>query len=98
MTRKLVAIVGRKLLADVISPLVNKPQENSEALAADIIISREANRQPARARAVLPANAVLVTTSWKTSLSISCRMRATAAALMKTRKDRVENYESMNID
>ncbi|WP_312698722.1 P2 family phage major capsid protein, partial [Escherichia coli] len=36
---KLVAIVGRKLLADKYFPLVNKPQENSEALAADIIIS-----------------------------------------------------------
>ncbi|EBT0661513.1 P2 family phage major capsid protein, partial [Salmonella enterica] len=33
---KLVAIVGRKLLADKYFPLVNKPQENSEALAADI--------------------------------------------------------------
>ncbi|EHM7919654.1 P2 family phage major capsid protein, partial [Salmonella enterica subsp. enterica serovar Infantis] len=31
---KLVAIVGRKLLADKYFPLVNKPQENSEALAA----------------------------------------------------------------
>ncbi|EDU8139727.1 P2 family phage major capsid protein, partial [Salmonella enterica subsp. houtenae] len=38
---KLVAIVGRKLLADKYFPLVNKPQENSEALAADIIISQK---------------------------------------------------------
>ncbi|WP_142887424.1 P2 family phage major capsid protein, partial [Klebsiella pneumoniae] len=38
---ELVAIVGRKLLADKYFPIVNKDQPNSEALAADIIISQK---------------------------------------------------------
>lgn len=51
---ELVAIVGRKLLADKYFPIVNKDQPNSEALAADIIIS-QTHRQPARRPcAVLP--------------------------------------------
>ncbi|MBJ5033192.1 P2 family phage major capsid protein, partial [Salmonella enterica subsp. enterica serovar Derby] len=60
---KLVAIVGRKLLADKYFPLVNKPQENSEALAADIIISQKRiGNLPAVRVPYFPANAVLVTT------------------------------------
>nr|WP_275592998.1 P2 family phage major capsid protein [Enterobacter hormaechei] len=33
-------IVGRQLLADKYFPIVNRDQPNSEAMAADLIISR----------------------------------------------------------
>lgn len=38
---ELVVICGRKLLSDKYFPLVNKEQENSEKLAADLIISQK---------------------------------------------------------
>lgn len=37
----LVVICGRELLSDKYFPLVNKEQENSEKLAADMIISQK---------------------------------------------------------
>jgi hypothetical protein len=38
---ELVVITGRKLMADKYFPIVNKEQENTESLAADIIISQK---------------------------------------------------------
>lgn len=51
----LVVICGRALLADKYFPLVNKEQENSEALAADMIISQKRMGLTSRTCAVLPA-------------------------------------------
>lgn len=95
---KLVAIVGRKLLADKYFPLVNKPQENSEALAADIIISQKRiGNLPAVRVPYFPANAVLVTTL--ENLSIYFMDESHRRSIDENpKKDRVENYESMNID
>ncbi|EEJ2473867.1 capsid protein, partial [Salmonella enterica subsp. enterica] len=95
---KLVAIVGRKLLADKYFPLVNKPQENSEALAADIIISQKRiGNLPAVRVPYFPANAVLVTTL--ENLSIYFMDESHRRSIDENpKKDCVENYESMNID
>lgn len=95
---KLVAIVGRKLLADKYFPLVNKQQENSESLAADIIISQKRiGNLPAVRVPYFPANAVFVTTL--ENLSIYFMDESHRRSIDENpKKDRVENYESMNID
>ncbi|HBN1719432.1 TPA: phage major capsid protein, P2 family [Escherichia coli] len=58
----LVVICGRELLSDKYFPLVNKEQENSEKLAADMIISqkRMGGLQAVRAP-FFPPNALLIT-------------------------------------
>ncbi len=48
-------ICGRELLSDKYFPLVNKEQENSEKLAADMIISQKRMGGLQAVRAVLPA-------------------------------------------
>ncbi len=95
---KLVAIVGRKLLADKYFPLVNKQQENTESLAADIIISQKRiGNLPAVRVPYFPANAVFVTTL--ENLSIYFMDESHRRSIDENpKKDRVENYESMNID
>ena len=95
---KLVAIVGRKLLADKYFPLVNKQQENTESLAADIIISQKRiGNLPAVRVPYFPANAVFVTTL--ENLSVYFMDESHRRSIDENpKKDRVENYESMNID
>ncbi|EOW8921221.1 phage major capsid protein, P2 family [Escherichia coli] len=58
----LVVICGRELLSDKYFPLINKEQENSEKLAADMIISqkRMGGLQAVRAP-FFPPNALLIT-------------------------------------
>ncbi|STH58818.1 P2 family phage major capsid protein [Escherichia coli] len=52
---ELVVVCGRELLSDKYFPLVNKEQDNSEKIAADLIISPETHGRPAGcARAFLP--------------------------------------------
>ncbi len=93
---KLVAIVGRKLLADKYFPLVNKTAGKHRVARGGYHHQPEAHRQPAsRARAVLPGERGIRDHAGK-SLSTSW-MRATAAASMRTQRPR-GNYESMNID
>ncbi|MGT2042117.1 P2 family phage major capsid protein, partial [Enterobacter hormaechei subsp. xiangfangensis] len=59
---ELVVITGRKLMADKYFPIVNKEQENSESLAADIIISQKRiGNLPAVRVPYFPANALMVT-------------------------------------
>lgn len=95
---KLVAIVGRTLLADKYFPLVNKAQENSEALAADVIISQKRiGNLPAVQVPYFPANAILITSL--ENLSIYFMDESHRRSIDEnSKKDRVENYESMNID
>ncbi|HDT5500058.1 TPA: phage major capsid protein, P2 family [Klebsiella aerogenes] len=95
---KLVAIVGRKLLADKYFPLVNKQQENSESLAADVIISQKRiGNLPAVRVPYFPANAVLVTTLENLSIYFMDDSHR-RSVIENPKRDRVENYESMNID
>ncbi|MBJ9569831.1 phage major capsid protein, P2 family [Citrobacter braakii] len=95
---ELVVITGRKLMADKYFPLVNKAQENSETLAADIIISQKRiGNLPAVRVPYFPANALMVTRL--DNLSIYFMDDAHRRAIIEEpKKDRVENYESMNID
>ncbi|WP_410969147.1 P2 family phage major capsid protein, partial [Salmonella sp. SAL04284] len=58
----LVVIVGRQLLADKYFPIVNKEQDNSEMLAADVIISQKRiGNLPAVRVPYFPADAMLIT-------------------------------------
>ncbi|NPR02541.1 capsid protein, partial [Escherichia coli] len=58
----LVVIVGRQLLADKYFPIVNKEQDNSETLAADVIISQKRiGNLPAVRVPYFPADAMLIT-------------------------------------
>lgn len=95
---ELVVITGRKLLADKYFPIVNKSQDNSESLAADIIISQKRiGNLPAVRVPYFPANALMVTRL--DNLSIYFMDDAHRRAIIEEpKKDRIENYESMNID
>lgn len=94
----LVVICGRKLLADKYFPLVNQEQPNTEALAADVIVSQKRiGNLPAVRVPFFPANAIFITTLANLSIYImddSHRRHIEENA----KRDRVENYESMKID
>ncbi|MGP2668087.1 phage major capsid protein, P2 family [Serratia marcescens] len=94
----LVVICGRKLLADKYFPLVNQAQPNTEAMAADVIVSQKRiGNLPAVRVPFFPANAMMVTTLENLSIYImdeSHRRHIEENA----KRDRVENYESMKID
>ncbi|VDR25930.1 phage major capsid protein, P2 family [Raoultella terrigena] len=90
--------MGRKLLADKYFPIVNKDQPNSEALAADIIISQKRiGNLPAVRVPYFPPNAIMVTRL--DNLSIYFMDESHRRSIIENPKlDQVENYESMNID
>ncbi|EDA7566172.1 capsid protein, partial [Salmonella enterica subsp. enterica serovar Typhimurium] len=94
----LVVIVGRQLLADKYFPIVNKEQDNSEMLAADVIISQKRiGNLPAVRAPYFPADAMLITKL--ENLSIYYMDDSHRRVIEENPKlDRVENYESMNID
>lgn len=94
----LVVIVGRQLLADKYFPIVNKEQDNSEMLAADVIISQKRiGNLPAVRVPYFPADAMLITKL--ENLSIYYMDDSHRRVIEENPKlDRVENYESMNID
>lgn len=95
---ELVVITGRKLMADKYFPIVNKEQENTESLAADIIISQKRiGNLPAVRVPYFPANALMVTRL--DNLSIYFMDDAHRRSIIENpKKDRIENYESMNTD
>ncbi|MDN4056326.1 phage major capsid protein, P2 family [Massilia sp. YIM B02763] len=95
---ELVVICGRSLMADKYFPLVNKDQDNSEKLAADLIISQ---KRIGGLQAVqvpfFPANALLITRL--DNLSIYYQDGARRRAIIDNpKRDQVENYESSNDD
>ncbi|MGQ5780085.1 phage major capsid protein, P2 family [Serratia sp. IR-2025] len=94
----LVVICGRKLLADKYFPLVNQDQPNTEAMAADVIVSQKRiGNLPAVRVPYFPANAMFVTSL--ENLSIYFMDESHRRHIEENAKrDRVENYESMNID
>lgn len=92
----LVALVGRKLLADKYFPLVNKVQDNSEAIAADVIISQkrlgglQAIQVP-----FVPDDAIVITRL--DNLSIYWQEGSRRRTILdNAKRDRIENYESSN--
>lgn len=94
----LVVICGRQLLADKYFPLVNKAQENSESLAADMIISQKRiGNLPAVRVPGFPANAFLITRL--DNLSIYWQDGTHRRHIEEVpKRDRIENYESINED
>lgn len=95
---ELVVICGRQLLADKYFPLVNQEQANSEALAADLIISQKRiGNLPAVRVPFFPANALLITRM--DNLSIYWQEDTHRRHMVENAKrDRIENYESINED
>ncbi|MGL5005793.1 phage major capsid protein, P2 family [Plesiomonas sp.] len=92
----LVVICGRALLADKYFPLVNKEQDNSESLAAEMIISqkRMGGLQAVRAP-YFPANALLITRL--DNLSIYWQEDTRRRSIIDNpKRDRIENLESVN--
>lgn len=92
----LVVICGRELLSDKYFPLVNKDQANTEALAADLIISqkRMGGLQAVRAPS-FPANAVLITRLDNLSIYWQEDTRR-RSVIDNPKRDRIENFESVN--
>lgn len=94
----LVVICGRQLLADKYFPLVNKEQPNSEAMAADVIVSQKRiGNLPAVRVPYFPANAMMVTRLDNLSIYImdSAHRRHIEE---NAKRDRIENYESLKVD
>ncbi|ENJ3240776.1 phage major capsid protein, P2 family [Salmonella enterica] len=92
----LVVVCGRELLSDKYFPLVNKDQDNSEKIAADLIISqkRMGGLQAVRAP-YFPANALLITRLDNLSIywQVDTRRRS---VIDNPKRDRIENFESVN--
>ncbi|HEI7943906.1 TPA: phage major capsid protein, P2 family [Morganella morganii] len=93
---ELVVICGRKLLSDKYFPLVNKEQENSEKLAADLIISQKriGGLQAVRAP-YFPENALFITRLDNLSIYWQSETRR-RHIINNPKRDRIENYESVN--
>ncbi|CAI2432831.1 phage major capsid protein, P2 family [Serratia ficaria] len=95
---ELVVICGRQLLADKYFPLVNQEQPNTEAMAADLIISQKRiGNLPAVRVPYFPADALLITRM--DNLSIYWQEDTHRRHMVEnSKRDRVENYESINED
>lgn len=93
---ELVVICGRSLMADKYFPIVNRDQPNSEALAADLIISQKriGNLQAVQAP-FFPANAMLITRLDNLSIYWQEGTRR-RSVIDNPKRDRVENFESVN--
>ncbi|MDY7245634.1 phage major capsid protein, P2 family [Enterobacter hormaechei] len=92
----LVVVCGRELLSDKYFPLVNKEQDNSEKIAADLIISqkRMGGLQAVRAP-FFPANALLITRLDNLSIYWQEDTRR-RSVIDNPKRDRIENFESVN--
>lgn len=93
---ELVVVCGRELLSDKYFPLVNKEQDNSEKIAADMIISqkRMGGLQAVRAP-FFPANALLITRLDNLSIYWQEDPRR-RSVIDNPKRDRIENFESVN--
>lgn len=94
----LVVLCNRKTVADKYFPLVNKDQDNSEKLAADIIISQKRmGNLPVYAVPFFPEDAILVTTFDNLSIYVQEGARR-RTVIDNPKRDQIENYESSNED
>ena len=86
----------RELLADKYFPLVNNEQDNTNKLAADLIISqkRMGGLQAVRAP-FFPANALLITRLDNLSIYWQADTRR-RSVIDNPKRDRIENFESVN--
>jgi len=92
----LVVICGRDMLADKYFPIVNKQQENTEVLAADLIISQKRmGGLPVVRAPFFPTGALLITRP--DNLSIYWQEDSRRRQVSDNpKRDRVENFESVN--
>lgn len=94
----LVVLCNRKTVSDKYFPLVNKDQENSEKLAADMIISQKRmGNLPVYAVPFFPEDAIFVTTFDNLSIYVQEGSRR-RNIIDNPKKDQIENYESSNED
>ncbi len=93
---RLVVVCGRKLLADKYFPLVNKTQDPTETLAADMVISQKrVGGLPAVRVPYFPADSVLVTRL--DNLSVYYQRGAQRRAVIDNpKRDRIETFQSSN--
>lgn len=92
----LVAIVGRNLMHDKYFPLVNKAQDNSEKIAADLIISQKRiGGLPGVSVPGFPEDGVAVTSLDNLSIYVQEGSRR-RTFIDNPKRDQYENYESVN--
>lgn len=92
----LVALIGRDLLADKYFPIVNQVQANTEAVAADLIISQKrVGGLPAVQVPFIPAGTIMVTRLDNLSRYYQEGSRR-RSVVDNAKRDRIENYESSN--
>lgn len=93
---RLVAVVGRKLMADKYFPLVNADREPSETLAADLIISQKRiGNLPAVTVPFFPENAVMVTRLDNLAIYYQ-NGKHRRSVIDNPKRDRIETYQSSN--
>ena len=92
----LIAIVGRKLMADKYFPLINQNQPPTEQQAMDVIISQKRiGGQQGLQVPYFPDNAIMITTL--DNLSIYFQNGARRRYVTENpKRNRIENYESSN--
>lgn len=92
----MVVICGRQLLADKYFPLVNKDQDPSEQLAADVVMSQKRiGGLPAVRVPFFPAKGLMITRL--DNLSIYWQEESRRRQVVdNAKRDRIENYESSN--
>lgn len=94
----LVVITSRRTVADKYFPLVNKQQENTEKLAADLLISQKRmGNLPVYAPPFFPEGVLIVTTFDNLSLYVQEGSRR-RTLIDNPKRDQIENYESSNED
>ncbi|MBK4124459.1 phage major capsid protein, P2 family [Enterobacter roggenkampii] len=92
----LVVVCGRDMLADKYFPIVNKQQENTEALAADLIISQKRmGGLPVIRAPFFPTETMLITRLDNLSIYWQEGTRR-RAVIDNPKRDRIENFESVN--
>ncbi|MGA4742578.1 phage major capsid protein, P2 family [Acinetobacter junii] len=94
----LVVMCNRKTVSDKYFPLVNKDQENTEKLAADLIISQKRMGGLATYSVpFFPEGIILVTTFDNLSIYVQEGARR-RTVIDNPKRDQIENYESSNED
>lgn len=94
----LVVMCNRKTVSDKYFPMVNKDQENTEKLAADIIISQKRMGGLATYSVpFFPEGIILVTTFDNLSIYVQEGARR-RTVIDNPKRDQIENYESSNED
>lgn len=93
---QLVAVVGRKLMSDKYFPLINKVQDNSEKISADLIIGQKRiGGLTAVQVPFFPDDAIAVTRLDNLSIYFQNGARR-RSVIDNAKRDRIENYESSN--